>query len=54
MLVRWDSFDDEAPTWQPLNRTYADAPTVINGYVKLVTNPADKLKLSKAIQALRK
>jgi hypothetical protein len=54
VLVRWESFDDEPPTWQPLQRTFADAPTVITGYLKLVTNAADKLKLTKAIQALRK
>jgi len=49
VLVRWQAYDDEEPTWQPLDRIKADAPTVVNSYIRTIKSPEDRRTLEKAL-----
>jgi hypothetical protein len=54
LLVKWEMYDDEEPSWQPLESIFRDAPTVVTGFAKLIKNKTEREAFTKALDVLRK
>jgi transposase InsO family protein len=50
LLVQWEDQDITDATWEPLERVFADAPSVVKQYIRVVADVEEREKLSKAIQ----
>jgi hypothetical protein len=52
LLVRWEEYDEEEATWEPLTSMYIDAPAAVRQYIKGVSKRDHKTRLQQLVRLL--